>query len=62
MVFLTPDAPPECGTSFYRSRHNGLMHAPTPADMARLGKSEQELVQEMFAGNYYDKPAGIWWM
>lgn len=55
VVFLTPDAPPECGTSFYKSRHNGLMRAPTQEDCERTGKSMDELLQEMFAGNYYDK-------
>ncbi|MGB0846309.1 MAG: DUF6445 family protein [Thiolinea sp.] len=55
VVFLTPDAPPECGTSFYKSRFNGLMHAPTEQDCKHLNKSEGELVTEMFAGNYYDK-------
>ena len=24
MLYLTPDAPPSCGTSFFRSRHNGI--------------------------------------
>lgn len=55
VVYLTPDAPPECGTSFYRSKFNGLMRAPREQDCARLGKSAAELSDEMFAGNYYDK-------
>lgn len=54
-VFLTPDAPVECGTSFYKSKHNGLMRAPTQDDCDRTGKSTDQLVEEMFAGNYYDK-------
>ncbi len=55
VIYLTPDAPPECGTSFYRSKCNGMMHAPKEQDCARLGKSAAELTEEMFAGNYYDK-------
>lgn len=55
VVYLTPNAPPECGTSFYRSKYNGLMHSPTAQDCERLGRSTEELAAEMFAGNYYDK-------
>lgn len=55
VVFLTPDAPPECGTSFYKSKVNGLMAYPTPADCKTSGKSEDELFDEMFDGNFYDK-------
>lgn len=55
VVFLTPDAPPECGTSFYRSKFNGLMAYPTPADCKKHAKSADELFEEMFAGNFYDK-------
>nr|CAA6807233.1 MAG: Unknown protein [uncultured Thiotrichaceae bacterium] len=55
VVFLTPDAPVECGTSFYKSKHNGLMNTPTQADCERTGKSMNQLSQEMFDGNYYDK-------
>lgn len=55
VVFLTPDAPPECGTSFYKSKNNGLMAYPTAADCQKHGKSEDQLFNEMFAGNFYDK-------
>ncbi len=55
VVFLTPDAPPECGTSFYKSKFNGLMAYPTPADCKKHNKSADELFDEMFAGNFYDK-------
>lgn len=55
VVFLTPDAPPECGTSFYKSKFNGLMAYPKPSDCAKHGKSADELFEEMFAGNFYDK-------
>lgn len=55
VVFLTPDAPPECGTSFYKSKFNGLMAYPTATDCAKHGKSADELFEEMFASNFYDK-------
>lgn len=55
VVFLTPDAPPECGTSFYKSKFNGLMAYPTPADCKKHNKTADELFDEMFAGNFYDK-------
>lgn len=55
VIFLTPDAPPECGTSFYKSKLNGLMAYPTPADCKKHNKLADELFDEMFAGNFYDK-------
>ena len=55
VIFLTPDAPAECGTSFFKSRYNGLSREPTEADCERLGKSKSALVEEMFAGNFYDR-------
>ena len=55
VVFLTPDAPPETGTSFFRSRKNGVWRAPTPEDEARTGKDGNTLLYEMFEGNFYDK-------
>ncbi len=55
VVFLTPDAPVECGTSFFKSKHNGLMRYPTEQDCERLNQSEKELFKEMFGGNFYDK-------
>lgn len=54
IVFLTPDAPPETGTSFFRSKKNGLWKAPTEEDVARLGKDESTLLYEMFEGEFYD--------
>lgn len=55
MIFLTPDAPVETGTSFYRSKFNKLMREPTAEDCERLNSSAEELVENMFAHNYYDK-------
>lgn len=56
MVFLTPDAPPESGTTFYRSKNNGLWRSPTEEDLERYGKSFDELWAEMFGdpSNFYD--------
>ena len=28
IIFLTPDAPPQCGTSFYRSKHTKKQKVP----------------------------------
>ncbi len=55
VVFLTPDAPPDCGTSFFKHRENGLRAAPTNEDCARLNKTKDELFWDMFHGNFYDK-------
>jgi hypothetical protein len=55
VVFLTPDAPPECGTSFFKHRGNGLRKFPTEEDCGRLNKSTDELYWDMFKGNFYDK-------
>lgn len=55
VVFLTPDAPPESGTSFFRSRKNGVWRSPTPEDEIRTGKDGNTLLYEMFEGNFYDK-------
>jgi hypothetical protein len=54
VVFLTPDAPPEAGTSFYRSKKNGLWKSPTDKDIERTGKDENTLVMEMFNNSFYD--------
>ena len=53
-IYLTPDAPPQCGTSFFRSKHNKLMKV-TENDATRLGKSQLELDQEIFENGHYDK-------
>jgi hypothetical protein len=41
IVYLSPDAPPECGTSFFRSKATGLRYAPDE--------------RAAFAGGYYDR-------
>lgn len=52
-VYLTPDAPIECGTSFYRSKKNKINKCPT-----RYGVRNDEadrLISEAFSGGFYDK-------
>mgnify|MGYP003650772831 CR=1 FL=1 len=55
VVFLTPDAPVECGTSFFKHKNNHLRKYPTDKDCAKLNKSKDELYWDMFQGNFYDK-------
>lgn len=55
VVFLTPDAPPAAGTTFFQHKGNGLKRKPTKEDCIRLGKSVDELMWDMFEGNFYDK-------
>ena len=55
VVFLTPDAPVECGTSFFKHKGNGLRNYPTSKDCMTFNKSTEELYWDMFQGNFYDK-------
>ena len=55
VVFLTPNAPAECGTSFFKHRGNGLRKYPTAKDCMVHNKSIDELYWDMFQGNFYDK-------
>lgn len=55
VVYLTPDAPPECGTTFYRSKVNGLREAPTKEIAKELNKTEEHLNAEIFSAGFYDK-------
>jgi hypothetical protein len=43
IVYLTPDAPFESGTSFWQHRKTGLTAAPGRKDAARLGRTVAEL-------------------
>jgi len=56
IVFLTPDAPPQTGTTFYRSRINGSWSYPTEEEAKRTGKTVDELSRELFGDppNFYD--------
>lgn len=55
VVYLTPNAPPSCGTTFFKSRRTGLRASPSRQDCERLNKSEQDLSFEIFQNNFYDK-------
>ena len=55
VVFLTPNAPVECGTSFFQHKGNGLRKYPTLEDCEKFNKSTDELYWDMFQGNFYDK-------
>lgn len=56
VVYLTPDAPPETGTTFWRSKKNKLWRRPTDKDLNLLDKSQNEALDEMFGNppNFYD--------
>ena len=43
IVYLTPNAPSDCGTSFWQHRETGLTAKPTGRDALRLGLSFAEL-------------------
>jgi hypothetical protein len=43
VVYLTPDAPLDTGTSLWQHRETGLKSIPTPADAARLRTTVDEL-------------------
>ena len=45
LVYLTPDAPADCGTSFWQHRGTGLTAKPGRRDALRLGLSLEELTQ-----------------
>ena len=44
LVYLTPQAPSDCGTSFWRHKKTGLAAFPTPHDARRLGTTVSDLV------------------
>ena len=54
-VYLTPNAPPECGTSLWRSKRSGLYRAPTEEDAKRLGKTVAQLAHETYDNAILDK-------
>lgn len=55
VIYLTPDAPASCGTTFFKSGRTGLRAAPTTVDSERLNKNKEDLSFEMFRNNFYDK-------
>lgn len=49
LVYLTPDAPSDAGTSFWRHRETGLTTWPTQKDALRLGVELDELEERLEA-------------
>lgn len=54
VIYLTPDAPPEAGTTFYRSKKNKLTKIMDNPHAEATGKSFDELHGETFATGFYD--------
>ncbi len=56
MVYLSPDAPLQTGTQTFRSKLTGLYGAATDEDVARFGKTKEEIDNLSFNGNnFYDR-------
>jgi hypothetical protein len=47
LVYLTPDAPSDAGTSFWRHKATELSAYPSPSDAKRLGTSVAKLREEL---------------
>jgi hypothetical protein len=45
LIYLTPGAPYDAGTSLWQHRKTGLMRKPTPADAERLGMPLDDLAE-----------------
>lgn len=56
-VYLTPDAPLEAGTWFWRSKATGLRMAPTAEDAAARGITPAELEKQTYDGKLLDQTA-----
>jgi len=54
VIYLTPDAPPETGTTFYRSKKNKLTKIMDNPHAKATGKSFDELHNETFERGFYD--------
>lgn len=54
-VFLTPDAPPECGTSLWRSKKSGLRTSPTVEEATRRNMTLKELVDLTYKNALLDE-------
>lgn len=52
-IYLTPDAPAECGTSFYKSKFNGIRRCPTLDGWDAT--TANELIDGAFSGGFIDK-------
>ena len=54
VIYLTPDAPPESGTTFYRSRKNKLTKILDNPHAVATGRSFDDLHNETFSTGFYD--------
>ena len=56
VVYLTPDAPPETGTTFWRSKNNKVWRSPVQADLDLLNQDHNTTWYQMFGNppNFYD--------
>lgn len=57
VVFLTPGAPPDTGTSFFRSKETGIRWAPTLEMAQERRMSPAELEQRTYGGKLLDRTA-----
>jgi hypothetical protein len=48
VVYLKPDAPPECGTSLWRHKETGLRRYATPEDAERLHMTQKEVNHHVY--------------
>ena len=51
-IFLSPDAPPECGLKLLRSKKYGLRYGPTQEEAEAQGMSVNGMFNDMFGGFY----------
>ena len=59
-VYLTPDAPPECGTSLWRNKKTGVYRRITEDDARQRGKTIKEVQDETFGeGSLLDRTKWI---
>jgi hypothetical protein len=54
VIYLTPDADPSTGTSFYRSKAYPLDRVPDEASSAAYGKTAGEIEHAMYYGKLFD--------
>jgi hypothetical protein len=54
VIYLTPQAPSDSGTSFFRHRSIGATHGPTAEEASRRNTSVEVLRNELFRTNTYN--------
>jgi hypothetical protein len=57
VVYLTPDAPLNAGTSFYKSKETGLRRPPSQSDAWAMGTTVEELEKKTYVGKLTDPTA-----